>query len=698
MTLTVVDGCVGVVRINVPGEKVNTLSKKLAADFEPILARLEDDGSITSAVVISSKENDFIAGADIGMLSACGSASELSTLSRESQAMMSRLEALGRRKPVVAAIHGNCLGGGLELALACTYRIASRSPKTKLGLPEVKLGLLPGAGGTVRLPRLVGVQEALTMMTAGGNVRPEKAVKTGLVHEVVEPAALESIAVTAAKELAVGHLSSKVKAKGGWLGWLLEGNPLGLTLLFSEARKKVEKATAGKYASPPAILDVVEAGVRGGAAAGYAAESAAFGTLGMTDTSKALRGIFFSDTATRKLLASIAGSSAKPPPTATLGIMGAGLMGAGIAQVSVAAGLKVVMKDRDAGGVARGEKQVWDGLSAAVKRRRMTPFERDRAYSSVTAVSDGDGKWKTHLSRCDAVLEAVYEDLGVKHAVIQGLEELLPPTALIATNTSAIPIAQIAAGAKHPARVVGLHYFSPVDKMPLAEVIPHAGSSPAATATAVALAQKQGKTVIVVKDVPGFYVNRCLGPYMTEGMALATVGGVDPVALDAAMKDFGFPVGPVTLMDEVGVDVAFKTFGTLQGALGVRMAGGSPAALEALVAGKHLGRKTGGGFFLYPKDGAKEVKGAPKAVNPAAMAILSAHRGVGGSGGSPPTPAISTTDIQQRMLLRFIKECIHCAEDDILAPGSLATNPRNAYATGDIGAVFGIGFPPFLVS
>jgi len=671
---------------------------KLASDFEAIISRLESDESLKSAIVISAKENDFIAGADIGMLSACGSAGELAKLSADSQVMMSRLETLGRKKPIVAAIHGNCLGGGLELALACTYRIASNSPKTKLALPEVMLGLLPGAGGTVRLPRLVGLQEALKMITAGGNVRPQQAMKSGLVNEVVEPAALERVAVQAARELAAGTLSSKVKKRGGMIAWFLE-SPLGLPVLFREARKKIQAATGGKYAAPFAILEVVEKGWRGGKEAGFAAESAAFGTLGMTDTSKALRGIFFSDTATRKLLSSVStvGGGAPPPPVTNLAILGAGLMGAGIAQVSVAtAGIKVVLKDREAGSVMRGEKQVWDGLSAQVKRKRMTAFERDRAFSSITPVSDSDSRWRTHLSRCDAAIEAVFEDLGVKHAVVKALEELLPPDALIATNTSAIPIAKIAAGAeKNPSRVVGLHYFSPVEMMPLAEVIPHAGSSPAAVSTAISLAQRQGKKVILVKDVPGFYVNRCLAPYMTEGMALCTAGGVDPVTLDKAMKDFGFPVGPVTLMDQVGVDVAYKTFSTLKDALKGRMVGGSPGALEALVAGKMLGKKTGAGFFLWPGPGEKEKKGEARPVNPAALAILKEHRKTSASdgGGSP----ISTLDIQQRMLLRFIKECIHCAEDDILSPGAQATNPKAAYATGDIGAVFGIGFPPFLV-
>jgi enoyl-CoA hydratase/long-chain 3-hydroxyacyl-CoA dehydrogenase len=590
-TISLRGGGVAVVTLDVPGEKVNTLSKRLMDDFLPVMQRLETDAAIRSIVLISGKPDDFIAGADISMLAACATAAELSKLSADGQAMMDRVAALGARKPIVAAIHGTCLGGGLELALACTYRLASRAKKTKLGLPEVKLGLLPGAGGTTRLPRAVGVQQALTMMTAGGTLNAERALKAGLVHEVVEPAALEAVAVAAAGELAAGSLAAKRKPRT-WAGFLLEGNPLGRALLFSQAAKLVAAASGGHYAAPVAILDVVRAGLERGAAAGAAAEAAAFGALGMTDTSRALRGIFFSEGLTRKLAAGWGGAGAAPPRAAgTLAVVGAGLMGAGIAQVSTGAGLRVVLKDRDAAAIARGEKQIAASLDAAVKRKRLTPWARNRQLADVTGVCDGDARGHVHLSRADAAVEAVFEDLAVKHRVIAALEDALPATALIATNTSAIPIAKIAAGAKRPERVVGIHYFSPVDKMPLAEVIPHAGTAPGVVAAAVALAQKQGKTVVVVRDVPGFYVNRCLGPYMAEGSALMAAG-VDPGALDRALKAFGWPVGPVTLMDEVGVDVAFHTFETLKDALGNRMAGGNPEAMRAMVEGKMLGRKT----------------------------------------------------------------------------------------------------------
>ena len=284
------------------------------------------------------------------------------------------------------------------------------------------------------------------------------------------------------------------------------------------------------------------------------------------------------------------------------------------------------------------------------------------------------------MGRAGLVIEAVFEDLALKHRVIKEVEPLLAPTAVFATNTSALPIASIATAAANPGRVLGMHYFSPVDKMPLLEIIPHAGTSPAALSTAFEVGIKQGKTVIVVKDVPGFYVNRCLGPWAAEALACVQAG-VDPVALDAAVRKFGYPVGPVTLADEVGVDVLFHTYGTLAAALGVRMAGAADGWLKAMVDAKMLGRKTGKGFYLY-EAGASGKAAKAKVINPEAVALLAQHKGAAAGGAAPPTPE----EVAERMVLRFMKECMHSLQDGII---------RNA-ADGDIGAVFGLGFPPFL--
>jgi enoyl-CoA hydratase / long-chain 3-hydroxyacyl-CoA dehydrogenase len=498
--------------------------------------------SVKGLVLISGKPDNFIAGADISMLDAVDSAAGMTDLARQGQTLMDRLARIP--KPVVAAIHGACLGGGLEVALACSYRIATSGAKTKLGLPEVMLGLLPGSGGTQRLPRAVGIQEAISLMTQGKSLSADRAKKAGLIHEVVDPAALETVALQAAKELIAGTLKPP-KRSPGLLAMLLEGNPLGRMILWSQAEKAINKAAGGHYPAPLAILEAIKAGVENGHAEGSKTEARLFGELGMTPVSRALRGVFHAQTAAKK------NPYDKPAVSAaTVGVLGAGLMGAGVAQVTASAGLNVVLKDRDAAAIARGEKQIDNNLSSSVKKRRMTQFDKDRTLARVMGVSDTDDAWRTHLGRADVVIEAVFEDLALKHRVIKEIEPLMKPGAVFASNTSALPLSSIATAAADPSRVLGMHYFSPVDKMPLLEIIPHAGTSRAALSAAYDLGLKQGKTVIVVKDVPGFYVNRSLAPWATEALLLVQEG-VEPEALDSAVRKFGYPVGPVTLADEV---------------------------------------------------------------------------------------------------------------------------------------------------
>jgi len=648
--------------------------------IEPVIEAIESDPRIKAAVLISGKADNFIAGADITMLDAAATPAALTELSKRGQDLMNRLAK--SKRPVVAAINGSCLGGGLEVALACTYRIATMSPKTRLGLPEVQLGLLPGAGGTQRLPRLIGLQQALTLMTTGQQVKADKAKKLGLVNEVVETSALEAIAVQAARELAAGELKVS-KRKPGMLQWLLEGNPIGRAVLFNQASKAIAKASGGHYPSPVAILECLKEGVESGFEAGSKMEREKFGQLGHTTVSKALRGIFFAQTATKKNPSGKVAGEVK-----TVGILGAGLMGAGVAQVSAVAGYQVVLKDKDRAGIARGEKQVSDSLDGKVKKRSLTKFDKELTMARITGVADEDASWRKHVARSDVIVEAVFEDLALKHRVIKEIEPLLAPSAVFATNTSALPIASIATAAARPERVLGMHYFSPVDKMPLLEIIPHAGTSPEALGKAFDVGLKQGKTVIVVKDVPGFYVNRCLGPWAAEALHLV-LQGVDPEALDKAVRAFGYPVGPVTLADEVGIDVLYHTYGTLASALGVRMTGGnSNVMLKQFVDAKMLGRKTGKGFYTYAAPaagGKKKGSSSAKTVNPEATALLNAARAAAGITPGAAAP-VDPAGAAERMVLRFVKECMHSLQDGII----------RSPADGDIGAVFGLGFPPFL--
>lgn len=571
--------------------------------------------------------------------------------------------------PMVAAINGAALGGGLEWAMYCDYRIATTNKKTTLGLPEVKLGLMPGMAGTYHLPKLIGYQAALDAMLTGKNIRPDKAKKMGLVDLVVDPAALENVAIAQAKALAAGTLKPTVR-KPDFMSRVLEGTPFGRNLMFKKAREMVDKQSGGHYPAPYAILDVLKNNYGKSKQEHLEDEVARFAKLAATPESEALIGIFHGMTAVKKH------NFGEPKrKVERVGVLGAGLMGAGIAEVSLNGGYRVFLKDKDMAGVSRGEKTISDDFNKKLQKKRMTDYQFSEATSRLIPLHDGIASWKRHMAQADIVIEAVFEELGVKHKVLQQMEEIIRPDCIFASNTSAIPIAKIAEGAKHPERVIGMHYFSPVPMMPLLEIITHAGTSPEAAAAAMDVGSKQGKTPIFVKDVPGFYVNRCLAPFMSEVTALVAEGA-DLEVLDKAMKEFGMPVGPITLCDEVGIDVSHHVGKFMASAdLGVRMNGGNPDLIADMVKNGWLGRKTGKGFYLYP---AGKQKGK-KQLNPDVVAMLPQVQKNGPKN-------ISVEDIQKRIISRFINEAAFCLQDEIIR------SPTD----GDIGAVFGIGFPPFL--
>ncbi|TDH71901.1 hypothetical protein CCR75_000985 [Bremia lactucae] len=655
---------VAIVRLDDKAAKVNTISSKMTAEMSSMLDTVENDPNIKSVVLISAKPGVFIAGADITELNACNTEEEMRAMSSTGQAFMNRLSS--SKKPFVAAIEGSCMGGGLEVALACHYRVASQSKKTQLSLPEVMLGLLPGAGGTQRLPKLVGIQAALDMMLTGKNIRPDKALKMGLVNQVADSYALESAAISAAQGLAAGKLSLSKNEKG-LVNRILEDTPLR-KIVFKKAEEMVEKKTGGHYPAPKLILNAVQTGVEQGTAKGFEVEAANFAKLGMTSEAKALMGIFFGQTALKK---NRYGKPAKP--VKTMAVIGAGLMGAGIAQISAAKGVRVLLKDRESATAARGEDYIRSNLDQKVKRKRMTIHDRDSVMANVVPLSDEDEIWKKHFKTADLVIEAVFEDLALKHKVLSSMENNVPNECVLATNTSALPIADIASACKRPENVIGMHYFSPVPSMPLLEIIRHAGTSDATAAKAVDLGLRQGKTAIVVKDVPGFYVNRCLGPYIAETLAL--VGdGVDPEKLDKLMTNWGLPVGPITLADEVGLDVVFHVNQTLSKALGERIGGGDARLFEEMIEKGFLGKKSGKGFFVQPPKGKK----GEKKFNGDAMNLVKKFQ--------TKDLKLSEEDTVNRLMSRFVNEAVLCVQDEIIA------SPLE----GDIGAVFGIGFPPFI--
>jgi 3-hydroxyacyl-CoA dehydrogenase/enoyl-CoA hydratase/3-hydroxybutyryl-CoA epimerase len=654
-----VEDGVATLLLDVPGETLNVLGDDVAEEFAAELARFRDDPAVRGVVLASGKKDSFIAGARIEVFQEARTAAQAEALSRKAQAHFDRVQAYP--KPIVAAIHGICLGGGLEWSLACTWRIASDDPRTRLGLPETQLGVIPGAGGTQRLPRLVGVQAALDMICSAKQVKARKALRSGLVDEVVPPAILLAVARQRARELADGKLRRRPRraAPAERLARAaLEENPLGRTLVFWKARQAVRAKTRGHYPAPLRAIDAVEHGLRRGLAAGLATESRIFGELAVSDAAQRLMEIFFAQSALKKDTG-VGDPAIKPRPVTRVGVLGGGLMGSGIALVTSGAGLPVRVRERDDASAAKALASVRAALDERVEKRSIDRLERDEKMRLVTATTGWSG-----LDRVELVIEAVFEDLGLKQEMVRAFEAV-NPHGIFASNTSSIPIGRIAEASGHPETVLGMHYFSPVPKMPLLEVIVTARTAPEVTATAVALGKKQGKTVIVVRDGPGFYTSRILTPYMNEA-ARILVEGARIEDIDLALTAFGFPVGPLMLLDEIGIDVGEKVAKILHAAFGDRME--PPAALHDVVAAGRQGRKNRKGFYTYG--------GKDKRPDESVYALLP------GGGARKALPA---AEIQQRVVLQMVNEAVLCLGEGIL---------RSA-RDGDLGAVFGLGFPPF---
>jgi 3-hydroxyacyl-CoA dehydrogenase/enoyl-CoA hydratase/3-hydroxybutyryl-CoA epimerase len=665
---------IAVITIDLPGEPVNKFNRAVKDEFIALFDRLERDLNVRAAVLISGKKDSFVAGADIEEFLELKTAAEAERLSHEGQLLLDSIHE--QRTPLVVAIHGACMGGALELSLAAHYRIASDHTKTVLALPEVQIGLIPGAGGTQRLPRLIGTRAALDMILTGKNVRARKAMQIGLVDELVHPAILRKIAIQRAREIADG-VRKHQKHGGGMTGFLLDENPAGRRVVLKKAREETLKRTHGNYPAPIAAIDAVEAGYRGGASHGYRTESRLFGEMAMTDACRQLIHIFFATTALKKDSGVQLEPGEQAPatsPVEKLGILGAGFMGAGIASIAVQQGTLVRLKDADHGRVGKGLAAVSEVLRERLAKRQITTVQYSDMMSLVGGTVDYSG-----FGSVDLVIEAVFEDLSVKRDVLREVEAELQPSAIFASNTSTIPIAQIAEASQRPERVLGMHFFSPVHKMPLLEVITTPETDRDVTASAVAYGKKLGKTVIVVNDGPGFFVNRILTPYINEAGRLLDQGAAIE-AIDRAMLDFGFPVGPITLVDEVGLDIGSKAGKILYDAFGDRFA--PPASMQAVVATGRFGRKARKGFYLYDEEGKKG------GVDESVYALLApgARETTSASGTQAQGRAqIPASEIQQRTVLPMLNEAARC----------LAENVIRSARDGDVGAVYGFGFPPF---
>ncbi|RBP50777.1 short chain enoyl-CoA hydratase /3-hydroxyacyl-CoA dehydrogenase [Arenicella xantha] len=645
---------IAIITMNDVTQPQNVLNRAIQTDYEAVFSQLELDTTVQGLIFKSAKPGCFLAGADISMLQGIDSVAQAAESSELLHAMFQRIVDLPFT--TVAAIDGVCLGGGLELALAFDYRVASDSKATKIGVPEVQLGILPGGGGTQRLPRLIDLPTALDLLLTGKQLNAKRALNAGLVDSVVPAALLERVAADYVAK-------RKPRRKQGVINKLMKIGPMR-SYVISKARAQALKMTKGHYPAPLKILDVVNRGLGTSLAKGLKIEAQGFAELLMTPVSNQLVNIFFATTELKKDSGVDSAETARDIDH--VGVLGAGLMGAGISYVSVAkANHTVRLKDISDDGLAKGISYVGKILDKAVSRRRMKPLDRQATMAKLTGTTDYRG-----FKNSDVVIEAVFESLELKQKMVADIESLAAnKETIFATNTSAIPIDAVAAKAKFPERVVGMHYFSPVEKMPLLEVIKGSKTADWVTATAVELGKQQGKTVIVVNDGPGFYTTRVLVPYNMEAVRLV-LEGVSIEEVDAALEDFGMPVGPIKLMDEVGIDVGAHIVTTLNQAFGNRV----PLidGVERVLNDDRQGRKNGRGFYDY----SESSKG--KRVDETIYQVMQ----VSNHGRTE----LSRKDIAERIMLTMLNEAAYCLGEGILR------SPRD----GDIGAIFGLGFPPFL--
>lgn len=665
-------GEVALLLIDQPGRSVNLLDVPLLTELSLAIDELAADPEVRAVVLTSAQPGRFLAGADVASFLDYRTQDEVVEAIAAGNAVLARIESSS--KPWVAAIDGACLGGGTELALALHYRLASTGASTRIGLPEVQLGLLPGLGGCVRLPERVGVAMAADMILSGRNLYPRPALRAGLVDALVHSEGLIEAALAAARGLAAGSVRPRrVKRSVGWSA--LETRP-GRELVLRRAGSAARRRSHGNYPAVEEILAVLSAYVRGGRSAGLAASTSGFARLLFTNEARALIHLFFAQTAARRNP-----WAADALEVERIAVLGAGLMGAGITEVSAAAGLDVLLKDVGLERALRGKGEVYRGLSARVGKGR-SAFERDRASERVAAISD-----YSPLATAQVTIEAVLEEPSLKREMLAAAEAVTAERHVFASNTSAIPIAEIASEALRPEAVLGMHYFSPVPKMPLLEVVVTQRTAPWAVGTAVALGQRQGKTVIVVGDGPGFYTTRVLGAYVSEAMRLLAEG-VDALALEAALVAYGFPLGPLAMLDDVGLQTSAKisqvmeqygpasTADTAQrgahGAGAVAVAADPGPVAARLVAAGYLGRRAGKGWYVY--EGGKRQR----RIDPGALAAA-------GLPSQARAGAPGAAEVVERVSMIIVREALACLDEGVLK------SPRD----GDLGAVFGFGFPPF---
>ena len=722
--------------LNVPDQSVNVFNDDVLRELGELLTAVEHDETVKALVFRSGKESGFLAGADLHVIECLHTDGDAREVCYAGQELLGRLEDLAI--PTVAVIGGICLGGGLEFALACKYRVAVDDPRTKLGLPEVELGLMPGWGGTQRLPMRVGLSSALPMLLTGKKVGAREALQIGLVDVVslagfVDAAIVRLLAIRddsnlferyradasfniSAAFFKLFHAATRPHHPGGWLARLRDHTRLGRWLTMRYARRSIA-ANVEHYPALSGILNAVEAGLKdrqrresffardwpwrtrnipaplsspvGPMLIGYCVERDEFGKLLMTETHHSLLGLFFQRDQARKPETWTHGSKVRPPRIKKVGVVGGGIMGAGIAHWAALQGFEVVLKEVNAELLDAGLRRIRELFHESVRKQALTESDAAGKLGRIVATTD----WRT-FTDVELAIEAVTERLDIKREVFRDLELYCPANALLVSNTSALSIKAIAFPLHDAGRVLGLHFFNPVHRMPLVEIVRTEHSQDRDVALLVDFVKRLGKVPVVTTDSPGFVVNRILFPYLDEAVRLHCEGA-STEDIDRSLKRFGMPMGPLELLDQVGIDVAVHVADSLS-SLSPQP---SPTSerLCAMVDRGCLGKKSGEGFYKYSRKGKKKpltlalspqsrAEGT-KPMPPDDGAVQGADTAQSSTSGIlfKRTGGVSSDDIRDRILLRLANEAAKCLQEGVVSEPWMV----------DLAMVLGTGFAPF---
>ncbi len=655
-----VDGDLALLKLDVAGRSVNVFTRQVMKDLDAALDRLAARSSLRILVLRGMKKSGFVAGADIQQFADIKTSQEAEALSASGQQLFDKLELLPMAS--LAIVHGPCLGGGLELALACDYRLVVDGPSTQLGLPEVELGLLPGWGGTQRLPRLVGLERALRIILGGKRLNAGEAMAWGLADALArsenELAAQRDALLARARNY--GKRRRQDLPLRTWRAWLLESTAVGRSVLLRAAHKQMERHVWDDFPAPAEAFEAVRIGLKEGMQTGLACERGAAGRLAVTPACQNLVNVFLQREKARKP------AGGESEAIKRIGIVGAGAMGAGIAQLAALRGCEIVVQEMNEEALGQGVLKIHELFKKAVERGILPSSEYERRLAAIR----GTTKWEG-FDNLELVIEAVPENPALKKAVFEQLEQHTRPETVLATNTSSLSVADLQQGLRHPERVAGLHFFNPVHKMDLVEVVQTPATGEATVKRLVRWALALGKTPIRVGDGPGFVVNRVLMPYLNEAVLLVNEGmEIDEV--DGVMRRFGMPMGPLQLLDQIGLDVAAHVADSMQPRLGERLA--PNAVFRRLSESGWLGQKTGSGFYHH--------RGKKPRVNSDVLplvrsgAITSAVRGL--------SAAVRGQQARERMVLLMVNEAAACLGE------GLASSAQDI----DLAMILGTGWAP----